>query len=1287
MNPPADRPASHNQDGHTVLLIDDDPTNLSVISDCLVNAGLEVLIARDGENGLQKARYARPHIILLDVVMPGIDGLETCRRLKADAVTKDIPVLFITALTSTRDRIRAYAAGGVDYVTKPIQVEELLARVQAHLTLHDMTQQLQAQGVQVQQAIAEREQADAARQITEAHLHTLIDQLPFDLWAMDAQLRYTMQNATSRKRYGEVVGKRIEDLHLPAEIEAQWLEQDRRVLAGETLRQEYDTEVAAEKRHYENLVVPVKVNDTIVGIVGTTMDVTDRKQVEEELQRYREQLEELVAERTAELTQANRQLQVEIEERKRVEHRLSQVNRTLKLLSECNQVLVRAEDEAGLLQEICRIIVELGSYPLAWVGFIEHAAARRVRPAAHWGDGADYVASLEITWADTERGQGPTGVAIRSGQPGFSKDIQSDPHFAPWREAALQQGYASVIALPLQVGGQVLGALNIYATQPDCFSPDEVNLLMELAGDLAYGLTALRTRSERERAEAALADEHHLLRTLIDSMPDYIYIKDTESRFLVANQMVAWNMGTTPEELIGKRDADYYPPELAEKYYADEQAVIQSGAALINREEPNLDSTGNRHWVSTTKVPLRDNQGRIRGIVGIGRDITSRKEMEEALRWARDDLEARVAQRTAEWQRASEQLVAIYKVGQIVSARLELETVLNEVARNTAKLLNSDTGVILLLDDAGEILTIHGAYGLSEAVVQGTRDRVGESIAGRVAQTRQPIIANDLPNHPYFHNPATANEGLLACASVPLIAGDKLIGTLDIHSKTQREAFNAEHIQVLQLLASQAVIAIENARLYQQLQQAHAELEARVQQRTADLLSANTRLQQEIIERQRVEHEVKLLNQDLERRSRGLAALNRASQIMASTLDLDVLLKEVIEQVRSLLAAEAISVLLNQPAPTEISAAQQGAAELVFAAVAGPRSEQLLGMRLPVTTGVVGWVVRETQPALIQDAQSDPRFYQGIDAETGLTTRSLVAVPLLSKGVLLGVIEAINKSGGVFDQQDLEVLQALSNSAAIAIENARLYASEQQRATALSDALEQQRKLDQMQREFIQNVSHELRTPLALILGHAETLEAGWLGELLPEQKGSLGVISRRARMLAQLVNDIVGILETERLALAHESFDLAALVKACLLEFQHTIEKAGLTLVSEIAPEVPVISGDPLTLRRVLDNLIGNALKFTQPGGQITVRLQRQTSSIRLEVSDTGIGIAPEHLAHIFERFYQIDGSATRKHGGMGLGLALVKEFIEAHGGQVDVVSQLNVGTTFTVSLPVANT
>jgi len=171
--------------------------------------------------------------------------------------------------------------------------------------------------------------------------------------------------------------------------------------------------------------------------------------------------------------------------------------------------------------------------------------------------------------------------------------------------------------------------------------------------------------------------------------------------------------------------------------------------------------------------------------------------------------------------------------------------------------------------------------------------------------------------------------------------------------------------------------------------------------------------------------------------------------------------------------------------------------------------------------------------------------------------------------------------------------------------------------------------------------------------------------------------------MLGKLVEDIMGILEVERQELRCEPVDLAQLIRTSLADFEPAAVQAGLRLVAELEPDVPDISGDLIALRRVLDNLVGNALKFTPAGGCVTVRLSRDRSMVKLQVADTGIGVPSDQLDRIFERFYQVDGSMTRKYGGVGLGLALVKSIIEAHGGQVTAASQVGVGTTFTVLLP----
>jgi PAS domain S-box-containing protein len=186
----------------------------------------------------------------------------------------------------------------------------------------------------------------------------------------------------------------------------------------------------------------------------------------------------------------------DITARKETEENLRRTTRALKTLSECVHTLVRATDESCLINDMCRIIVETGGYRLAWVGFAEQDEDKTVRPVGSAGFEAGYLESVNISWADSELGRGPTGVAIRTGKPSLCKNMLMDPNYAPWRAEALKRGYASSIALPLIAAGRPFGALNIYAPEPDAFDAEELHLLRTLAEDLAYGITALRTSRE-----------------------------------------------------------------------------------------------------------------------------------------------------------------------------------------------------------------------------------------------------------------------------------------------------------------------------------------------------------------------------------------------------------------------------------------------------------------------------------------------------------------------------------------------------------------------------------------------------------------------------------------------------------------------------------------------------------------------------------------------------------------------------------------------------------------------
>ena len=225
-----------------------------------------------------------------------------------------------------------------------------------------------------------------------------------------------------------------------------------------------------------------------------------------------------------------------------------------------------------------------------------------------------------------------------------------------------------------------------------------------------------------------------------------------------------------------------------------------------------------------------------------------------------------------------------------------------------------------------------------------------------------------------------------------------------------------------------------------------------------------------------------------------------------------------------------------------------------------------------------------------------------------------------------------------------------------------------------------------MKAAFVQNVSHELRTPLTIAYGYVSLLNSGELGELQEIQREPVTVVARRLKLLTELVDDLKTILEADTQQIQTEAVNLSEIVRKLAVDFQVAAEKAGLTLHTEIEPELPAVSGDSMHLHRVLDNLLSNALKFTPAGGQVSVRLRQAEQNLVMEVTDTGIGIPEDKLDRVFERFYQVDGRMSRRYGGTGLGLALVKEVVESNGGTVKVTSRPGQGSTFTVTLPVVS-
>jgi PAS domain S-box-containing protein len=358
-------------------------------------------------------------------------------------------------------------------------------------------------------------------------------------------------------------------------------------------------------------------------------------QAKAEIKRLNEALEQRVVERTRQLEATNERLRTEIVERKNRETELERISRALRLVSDSNLTLVRLADEITVLNEICRIAVEVGGYRMAWVGFAEQDERKTVRPVAQAGFEAGYLESVIITWGEGPHAHGPAGTVIRTGQPYIARNIPGDPAFGPWREAATQRGYLSSIALPLHSEGRTFGILVIYAEEVDAFDAAEVKVLMELANDLAFGLTVVRTRAEHKRAEEALRTSEARLQAAIDAANIGLWDWDLVSGRLISLGHMDKLFGFAPGELRGDLasfEKRIHPDDVAELNHVI-QCARDEGSEYAH-EYRVIWPDGTLHWIAGRGRFIYDETGQPVRMYGAVRDITERKQAEEALQRA-----------------------------------------------------------------------------------------------------------------------------------------------------------------------------------------------------------------------------------------------------------------------------------------------------------------------------------------------------------------------------------------------------------------------------------------------------------------------------------------------------------------------------------------------------------------------------------------------------------------------------------------------------------------------------
>ena len=425
----------------------------------------------------------------------------------------------------------------------------------------------------------------------------------------------------------------------------------------------------------------------------------------------------------------------------------------------------------------------------------------------------------------------------------------------------------------------------------------------------------------------------------------------------------------------------------------------------------------------------------------------------------------------------------------------------------------------------------------------------------------------------------------------------------------------------------------------------------------------------------------------LREETRVLELLNRTGTMLSSKLDLHAVVQAVTDAGTELSGARFGAFFYN--------VSEHGDADQLYT-LSGARREDFERFGQPRATALFGATFRGEGPIRCADVLADPRYGQ-MPPHHGmppghLPVRSYLAVPVVFRsGEVIGGLFFGHPDPGMFSERAERIVVAVAAQAAIAIDNARMYEAAQKSAEERRHLLESERvarseaeRGSAMKDEFLATLSHELRTPLNAILGWSQMLRLPTLSE--SDRQRGLEIIERNTRVQAQLIEDLLDMsrITSGKLRLDIQAMAPAAVVEAALDTVRAAADAKGIRLTSVLDPAAGPVVGDPNRLQQVVWNLLSNAIKFTGKNGRVEVRLQRVNSHIEISVTDTGIGIAPEFLPHVFERFRQADASSTRPAGGLGLGLAIVKQLVELHGGSVRAASRgPDRGATFTVELP----
>jgi PAS domain S-box-containing protein len=700
-----------------------------------------------------------------------------------------------------------------------------------------------------------------------------------------------------------------------------------------------------------------------------------------------------------------------------------------------------------------------------------------------------------------------------------------------------------------------------------------------------------RQIADRKGMEGELKDTRARLQHVLAVTPSIIYTNQASGDYACTfvSESLKAIMGYTPHEMLDDPDfwTTHLHPQDARHTLPDVFRLLAQGGGTVEYRFRHAD--GHYRWFQDTFKVINDEAGCALEIVGSWADITQRK--------------------------LAESFNVLYQASLKIQEPLGLKKWGDEFLRKGQEVLHLDRLSIFLADTDGQWLRAVASTETAEPLTA-IRVPIGPE-GGGLAQaylTRQSVVWDGQgaepdglrPNPPYDQIEAFRSR---AFAIMPLVLQQgQAIGVLEAGWKFSRRPFDRATLEPLQLLATQATLALEHARLY--------------------------------------------------------AA---AQPVLRRSLQLKEVYPAFAEAVKALLAYDRIGVVVPD-----------GERLLMALSLAEPPLASWQGESWPKTKGTaVDWVLTNRRPRLIRDLLTEQAFSDdAFMIQEGI--RATLMLPLLAGDKPVGVFFLDSRTAGAYTERDLDLVDPVAQQLALAIENAQLFREIEEKSRQVEIA-------NQHKSAFLANVSHELRTPLNAVIGCSEMLAARHFGELTAKQAEYVNDIRTSGKHLLALINDILDLskIEAGRMELDAGVFDLCATLDNAAQLMRERAQRGGIELQVQTDRTLSTFRGDERKLNQVVLNLLSNAVKFTPPGGSVRMTAEALDGCVKIAVRDTGAGIAPEDQGAIFEAFRQVGSDVTRKREGTGLGLALVRRFVELHGGTIGVQSAPGEGSTFTVTLP----